>query len=264
MSRNPNSWKTKVHPAFLDFAAIYRRACEDERSADSPGSAKSIQTIRDSARREIEEIRRKYPDLPIALSPYQTVHVSGPSMWPPSPSDYSRGFMERLFWNRYREPLWVAVQKAEGGDLKAQRRINRILEDYQRIRSGRGPLKPFKADMRHIALLEMGLALGLDKLSPDELADCFDAVCACGKEHSADALKKQRARLKKAIQAARAWEWSAVPQRERLMVYGRNGIAAKAFQSPDGKIRRVYVLNLGNPPEMLHQQVWRPSRDQRF
>jgi hypothetical protein len=49
-------------------------------------------------------------------------------------------------------------------------------------------------------LLELGLHLGLKLLSAEELADCFDEVCPCGKTHNADALKKQRARVLKDLE----------------------------------------------------------------
>ena len=144
---------------------------------------------------------------------YDTIYQSTPTRWPPSPSDIRQGFLELLFWRRFREPLSRAVEASQHGDLKALRRIHRVMEEYHQIRFGKGPLKGFKQDLDHAALLEMGMHMGLDKLTAEELAECFDEVCLCGKEiHDADALKKQRDRLKKTLHAA---ERPRAPQNSR-------------------------------------------------
>ncbi len=82
--------------------------------------------------------------------------------------------------------------------------IERIIVEGNKLRYGE-KVPGFKHDLDHGALIEIGLPLGLDKLTAEELADCFDKVCFCGQEHSADALKKQRKRLIKAIDVASSW-----------------------------------------------------------
>lgn len=75
-------------------------------------------------------------------------------------------------------------------------------------------------------------------LSGEELADCFDEVCACGRSHDADALKKQRSRVLKDLEttlqeglryALRRPSW------ERFAVYGANGFVAKGYRPRDGR-----------------------------
>jgi hypothetical protein len=63
-------------------------------------------------------------------------------------------------------------------------------------------MMPFRVDPDHLTLFEIGFDLGLNELSSEELADCFDAVCPCGRSHDADSLKKQRGRLRVAIDRA--------------------------------------------------------------
>ena len=71
------------------------------------------------------------------------------------------------------------------------------------LRSGQGPIKPFKGDADHWDFLAIGWGLGLEKLSPEELADFADWYCLCGEgSHSPDNLKQQRLRFKRAREEA--------------------------------------------------------------
>lgn len=54
-------------------------------------------------------------------------------------------------------------------------------------------MKPFKIDADHWDLIALGWGLGLEKLSPEELADFADWYCPWGKKnHNADNLKQLR------------------------------------------------------------------------
>jgi hypothetical protein len=44
-------------------------------------------------------------------------------------------------------------------------------------------------------IMQAGLELGLRDLSPDELADCYDELCNCGKTHDPENMKKLRTRV---------------------------------------------------------------------
>ena len=188
--------------------------------------------------KKIEAIRARYAQAqytPSAGDPLDTILVeAGPSSWPPSQRDMDQGFLELLYWKRCGEPLWIALQKAEGGDLDALRRVNRVGEDFERLRFGKGPIKAAKGDPDHSALLVLGLDVGLSVLSPEELADCFDVLCPCGKVHDADVLKKQRARKQKAIQKAKNWvaaNRAKMSTREWMEAYGMYGLYAKGVKS---------------------------------
>jgi hypothetical protein len=75
------------------------------------------------------------------------------------------------------------------------------------LRCNQGPLKPFKGGRYgtdHWDFLVMGWGLGLEKLTPEELADFANEHCLCGSNnHSPDNLKQQRIRVSKAIKAQR-------------------------------------------------------------
>jgi hypothetical protein len=55
----------------------------------------------------------------------------------------------------------------------------------------------FKTDLDHFDLMVFGTDLGLEPLSDEELAECFDELCPCGKEHYGENLRKLRTRIDK-------------------------------------------------------------------
>ena len=190
VKRRPDSWKEKVHPFFIEIAGVYRDSVKEWLALGQPPAEKAAQ-VEARLRQKTEAIRTRYAKTdytPTTTDPLNIILVSGePSSWPPSQSETDQGFLELLYWKRFGEPLWIALQKSESGDLEALRRVNRVAEDYERLRFGKGPIKAAKGDPDHAALLEFGLDLGLSILGPEELADCFDTLCPCGKIHDADA-----------------------------------------------------------------------------
>jgi hypothetical protein len=99
--------------------------------------------------------------------------------------------------------------------------------------------------------MELGLNLGLDSLTDEELADCFDEMCPCGKDHDADALKKQRTRVRKQLQAASDERLRLIPSRQRFLASGAHGIMARAYEWEAKGIRYVEVFQQGKQPECL-------------
>lgn len=252
MKRRRDSWKEKVHPLFIEIAGANREFVKELLALGPKPPAEKAELLETRFRQKTEAIRTRYVGAdytPTTSDPLDIILVSeGPSSWPPSQRDMDQGFLELLYWKRFNEPLWIGLQKSESGDLKALRRINRVGEDYERLRFGKGPIKAAKGDPDHAALIEFGLDLGLSTLGPEELADCFDDICPCGKVHDADALKKQRSRKQKAIQKARRWlasERAKMSTREWMAAYGMHGLYAKGAPSISGVPRRVYVGRIG-------------------
>jgi hypothetical protein len=241
-----------VHPLFIESAGVYRDTVKALLAVGPHPPAEKLAEIDACFRREIEAVRARYTQAeytPTAADPLDIILVDvGPSSWPPSQREMDQGFLEHLYWKRFNEPLWIALQKADVGDLDALRRVHRVTEDYERVRFGKGSIKTAKGDPDHAALLELGLDLGLSAVTPEELADCFDAVCPCGKVHDADALKKQRSRKQKSIQKARDWlvaERAKMSTREWMSVYGMYGLYARGVPSIGDAPRRVYVGTVG-------------------
>jgi len=77
--------------------------------------------------------------------------------------------------------------------------VLRTITDVEQLRCSK-PIQAFKGNLEHSNMFENFLGFGLERLSPDELADFFDWFCPCGCEvHDADALKKQRVRCKRSL-----------------------------------------------------------------
>jgi hypothetical protein len=54
--------------------------------------------------------------------------------------------------------------------------------------------------------MECGFDFGMADLTPEELADCFDAICDCGKEHSPENLRKLRTRILELVKKLSSFE----------------------------------------------------------
>jgi hypothetical protein len=253
--RRSQSWKDKVHPLFVEGAEVYREAAGALDALGRQPPAELVAEIDARFRQRLGEVRERYANnqyTPTGPDPYEIVFVDeGPSTWPPPQREMNQGFLEHLYWKRFREPLWIALQKTEAGDIDALRRVHRVAEDYERIRFGKGPIKAAKGDADHAALFDIGLDIGLNLMTPEELADCFDAVCPCGKVHDPDALKKQRSRKLKVLQEARDWlvaERAKMSSREWMAAFGKQGLYAKGVPAIGGQPRRVYVGEIGQLP----------------
>jgi hypothetical protein len=211
------------------------------------GALAAAQRLRDREKRE-EEVRRilgssyqrrrelfsQHPGNPPG-TPWQQVMVAG--YMPPSPQEKLEQVLDWFFFKRNRTPRWLAQEKEKEGDLKAHKQLVRANDEFWRLINGHGPVAPFKVDQSHTDLLELGLHLGLKVLSAEELADCFDEVCACGRSHDADALKKQRARVLKDLETALQEGLRYAlrkPSWERFAVYGADGFMAKGYSPRDG------------------------------
>jgi hypothetical protein len=260
MKRQTESWRQKVAPFFVETANAYKEAIRAWQALGPNPPTELVAEIETHLFERTEEIRKHYPPDLVSTAPdsmfsaaFEMLHVEGPGTWPPSQQEMDQGFLELLYWKHYREPLWIALQKSESGDLEAYRRVTRISEDYERLRFGKGPIKAAKGNPDHSALFKLGLDLGLNRLSAEELADCFEAVCPCRDSHDADTLKKQRSRFVKALNDAATWLQKArakVGSREWMIVYGKDQLFAKAVQLTNGQTRRFVVVGqLGKQAE---------------
>jgi hypothetical protein len=110
---------------------------------------------------------------------------------------------------RYGIPLRADLKKREHGDWKATKRVLRTEWKYEELRCHQKTFSgKFKCDFDHWQMFVVLWSLGIEELTPEELADFFDWFCYCGEEHSAEGLKKQRGRLQKLLKKAHEWGWS--------------------------------------------------------
>jgi hypothetical protein len=227
---NPNSWKQKIHPAFTEIAELRRALMQAQRKPLSQRK-EAVRQVLAATKEKRYDLLKRYPDL--APGPSWGHIKSAGYKYPPNEEKQVRVF-EWYFFKRFRFPLALALEKEREGDLKAHKQLVRARDEFWQSQHG-FKIVPFKVQEIHSDLMELGFGLGLAKLSAEELAECFNSLCPCGKEHDADAMKKQRRRVQKQLRAALEESWRQTPPRERYAVYGANGYVAKPYRPRMGE-----------------------------
>ena len=211
----PDSWKKKLQPVFFEIANLNQQF--EKRWAE----------LQKQAKRELEAAGSKIPELQKELSarffgevgkldrwfeehlvdinrrhapvPYNAIAYNYLTLDPPV-SD-SEGIREYLHFHRHGEALRVTQTKDAQGDLDAWDKISRTERDTRILAFGKGPIAPFQEDVVHRQLLQIVICYESERLTAEELAQCFDKYCACGKQnHDADALRKMRDRFEAELQ----------------------------------------------------------------
>ena len=101
-----------------------------------------------------------------------------------------------LAWSRYGKTIQELMAGDRAGHVKSSKQLASVTKDYNDWRYVK--LDPNKLrskfDYNHLAVMRCGLDLGIETLNEEELANCFDETCTCGKEHDGEKLRKLRAR----------------------------------------------------------------------
>jgi len=192
---------SKCHPAIFEVAALLKEHMNTEKN--SPVDPQKTTTAR--FHEELERVRQAYPDFDgerfIACAIWGTGHMGDMSGWPWE--------ADLIHFVRYGTPLRADLAKRKQGDWEATRRALQTEWEYEELRCRRkSSLGKFKRDFDHWLMFVILWSLGIEELTPEELADFFDWFCHCGNEHSAEGLKKQRRRLQKLLKSAHEWGWS--------------------------------------------------------
>jgi hypothetical protein len=204
----------KIHPALPKMFDALREAEVTRRSlAPRDRTPERLREIDNRFEADLDRIYRSYSG-PVQ-SPKGTFGVEGIYSERTLASGSEKAAVaEYVHWHRHKKPLGGDTQKMNAKDHVASRRVQRTFSDYEMLRCGQGPIKPFKGDADHWDFFAIGWGLGLEKLSPEELADFADWYCLCGeRSHNADNLKQQRLRFKKAREEALELEQSQNEQK---------------------------------------------------
>ncbi len=174
MSNGHDSWKVKVHPAFLKIRKLWSDFQKGDLSSGPDGATRNALELRAEVVRFRDELLKQYPDLRPG-SPSN--HILAASKRFLTERDEAVGALEWLCWRRTGQPLGVLLEEEKAGSLVAHENIQRVRDDYWRAAHGES-VEPFKTSADHGELMEIGLNLGLTALSDEELAACFDDLCA--------------------------------------------------------------------------------------
>lgn len=261
--RRERKWKAKLQPLFFELAdlnkqgTVRRLQIEREynqelkalgRSAAQPLKAEVVRRRKQKDEELMKWMDAKLVDLDerykaVPESPRQYPWLQAARHGPLTPQKEEIGMLEWLHSERHGEALITTRAKADAGDLESLHKLQRTEEDAFRIKHGKA-LKKFQGDPIHRDIFQFGIGLGLENLSSEELADCFDEVCPCGAEgHNADALKKQRSRFllemqnteTDAGQKTRSPKGPAQNRKERLQIRAANRAGQRKQKPKQGE-----------------------------
>lgn len=210
-------WRERVDPAFVGYWSLRK---ENEALPKIKDQKKAEQRFHEwfrefsAASRAFKEAVSRVTN-PVAAKIHGAVvkplDTEGPPVIPPESQGHgivihpenpeSSAMFRKIVFLKYgitfRELIWqIDIER----NATAQRKLMAVHHDYWRLLSGRSLPKDFKLkfNVDHFDILTSGLDFGLDKLTPDELADCLGQICPCSQKHSAEYLKKLRSRMKQA------------------------------------------------------------------
>lgn len=158
MRKGHESWKAKVHPAFLEIAKLWSDFQRNAPSCGSNGAAGNAQEFRAKVRRTREELLKKYPDLRPGSS---SNHVLVASKRDLSEQDAAVGALEWLSWRRTGRPLAVLLTEEKAGSLEAHKDMQRVRDDSWRAMHGES-IEPFKGNQNHCEIVELGFQSRLE------------------------------------------------------------------------------------------------------
>jgi hypothetical protein len=213
----PDGWKKKLHSVFFELAEVnqefeerwakmqdaWRRELEVAGRADATNLQNKI-AVRVSI--ETSQLEKWYEEKLADIDrrnrpiPYNPIAYSYLTLDPPI-SD-SEGIREYLHFHRHGESLRATETKDTQGDLDAWDKISRTEKDFRILAFGKGPIASFQEDVVQRQLLQLVICYESERLTAEELAQCFDKYCACGKKnHDMDALRKMRDRFEAELRA---------------------------------------------------------------
>lgn len=186
------SWRDKVHPFFIHATEYYKEISVLSASASVEDRIKA-----EKLKRELPiELAKEADQVPNRSTLLAPVIGLDPDNLPPAYSDIplDAAMRERFAVFKYgksclqleQEKNWKALGEIEALMRKAQF----VPDEIDKWAT--------KTNRDHYVIMAAGIAFGLDTLSKNELAECFDALCPCGlRFHSSESLRQLRSKLLK-------------------------------------------------------------------
>ena len=218
--KNPaqRGWRNKLHPVFFELADVSKEMekrwaqlqneCRQGLKFAGPAASPKVRNETISRFRngtaqlerwfeeKLVDIDKRYKPIPYNPRAYGYFTLD-------SPISDSEGLRQYLHFHRHGESVEVTEAKDAQGDIEAWDKIARTERDRRILAYGKGPITPFQEEPVHRQLLQLVICYESERLTADELAECFDKYCACGKEsHEADNLRKMRIRFEAELRSS--------------------------------------------------------------
>jgi hypothetical protein len=204
-TRKSTDWRAKVHP-FLVRMLEYNKRVADLLASPNEADRTEGQRLLDNPPPELmAEAERMHDAIPESERPRYDAHLAVyGAVDSKEGTEISEGQFTLcwLAWSKYGKTIMELVEGDEAGDEKSSKQLAGVTKDYQDWRYGK--LDPnqlrSKFDYHHLETMRMCLDLGIENLTQEELADCFDETCTCGGTHDAENLRKLRTRIIKLME----------------------------------------------------------------
>jgi hypothetical protein len=218
--KNPaqGGWHNKLHAVFFELADLSKGAekrwaqlqneSREELRVAGPGASPEVRNeivsrfVNGTAQLErwfteqLVDIDKRYKPIPYNPLAYSYLTLD-------SPMSDSEGLRQYLHFHRHGESVEVTEAKDAQGDLEAWDKLARTERDYRILAFGKGPIAPFQEDPVHRQLLQLVICYESERLTAEELAECFDKYCACRrKSHEPDSLRKMRDRFEAELKSS--------------------------------------------------------------
>jgi hypothetical protein len=193
-------WREKVHPFFVRMLEYNNQVTKLRSSPNEADQKEALRLTHEPPPELAAEAERMHDAIPPSERPQHDAYLSiygvkdAPEGGTMSEGQVALGW---LAFNKFGKSIVELIEGDAAGDEKSSRQWMSVQRDFQAWRYGKLDINKmrFKFDSQHIQIMQAGLELGLRELTPDELADCSDDLCNCGKTHDPENMKKLRARV---------------------------------------------------------------------
>jgi len=195
----PTEWRSKVHPFLIRMLENNKHVADLLASAKEGDRAEGQRLLDNPPAELLAEAGRMHDAIPESDRPRPDAHLL---IYGARDSKTGTVISEDQFtlcwlaWNKYGKTIMELVEGDKAGHEKSTKQLASVTKDYNDWRYGK--LDPNKLrskfDYNHLTLMRCSLGLGIETLTQDELADCFDEICTCGETHDGEKLRKLRTR----------------------------------------------------------------------
>ena len=209
-----DGWRSKLYAVFFELADLNRqfekqwtqlqKECSEKlKSTRSPQRRNEVVSrFNQEATQLIQWVEQKLIDTNERYKPVPHNPLAYSYFTLDSPISDSEGLRQYLHFHRHGESLQASERKDAQGDIGSWDKVARTEKDFRILAFGKGKIQPFQEDIVHRQLLQLVVSYESERLTAEELAQCFDKYCACDKEnHEPDTLRKMRVRFERDLKA---------------------------------------------------------------
>jgi hypothetical protein len=197
-----SSWRDKLHPFFIRMAEMNKNIFELSASSSQQDRDEAERLKRNPPQELFDEAERLHDEFERdGKFKYNAVGrmLGLGEVAPGSTISLDQFMLARFAFFKYGKTIPELLAERNAGSWKASQQLLGVQHDYEAWAFGKLNVdeQQFKLDVDHFLIVVGGLNLGIEALTPGELADCLDELCPCGKPHYPENVRKLRIRILK-------------------------------------------------------------------